>query len=212
MNLVLSSDNTLQLFTIGYATKPLDIFIQQLKRYQINVIADVRSVPYSKVFHEYHRESIQQHLHSNNIRYVYVGEELGPRSKNPEHYDENDQVQFDRLMQSDLFQQGIERLRNGLNKGYRIALMCAEKDPACCHRSLLIGYYLSHLTHKIAELDVQHISHNGELETQDHLEQRLCEIHELTTDLFMSSQERLHEAYQKQLRDTSYRKAAEDTC
>lgn len=202
----MSTDKTLQLYTIGYATKPLTTFVEQLKTYQINVVADVRSVPYSKVFHDYHQESIQQHLHSQNIRYVYLGEELGPRSKDPSHYDDNNQVQFDRLMQSDLFQQGITRLSTGLDKGFRIALMCAEKDPATCHRSLLIGYFLQHTKNKLIsnKLEILHICHNGNLENQSHLEKRLCSIQNIDDDLFMSADEKQVEAYKRQLKVTSY--------
>ena len=91
------------LYSIGYATKPVGLFIRQLQQYSIDVVADIRSVPYSKVFHDYHRETISQTLKQNQSRYLYMGEELGPRSKDDRHYDETGQVQFDRLMQSALF-------------------------------------------------------------------------------------------------------------
>lgn len=194
------------LYTIGYATKSIEDFIAQLKQYQINVVADVRSVPYSKIFHDYHRESIKSYLAQHHIRYVYLGDELGPRSKDPDHYDDIGQVQFDRLMQSTLFEQGIERLENGMQKGFSIALMCAEKDPATCHRSLLIGYFLKHHAEQYPEMsmDVLHINHDGSVEKQSHLEERLCEHHGLNTDLFMTDDERKQQAYQRQLKDTSY--------
>ena len=197
-----------KIYTIGYATKALDNFIQQLKRYRIDVVADVRSVPYSKVFHDYHREAIQGALKQHGIRYVYLGDELGPRSKEPSHYDDSGQVQFDRLMQAPLFKDGIERLFNGLDKGFSIALMCAEKDPATCHRSLLIGYFLEHYQNA-KKLEILHIDHFGELEQQDQLEQRLCQHHGIEMDLFMSAEERQQQAYQLQLKQTSYRKPIE---
>ena len=49
---------TLALFSVGYATKPLDVFLQQLRQYNIDVIADIRSVPYSSAFHDYAREPV----------------------------------------------------------------------------------------------------------------------------------------------------------
>lgn len=196
------------LYTIGYATKAVAVFIAQLKQYQIDVVADVRSVPYSKVFHDYHQEAIVAELKRNDIAYVYLGAELGPRSKLPEHYDDHGQVQFDRLMKSTLFAQGVERLYAGMEKGFTIALMCAEKDPATCHRSLLIGYFLArhHENDQDTALDILHIDHAGQIEKQPALEQRLCDMHALETDLFMSSEERATQAYQQQLRNTSYRK------
>lgn len=189
-----------QLFSIGYATKPIEIFIQQLKHYQIDVVADVRSVPFSKAFHDYHQDSINQHLLNNGIKYVYLGEELGPRSKNPDHYDQCGQVQFSQLMQSELFLNGITRVQTGLSKGYKVALMCAEKDPANCHRSTLIAYFLNHQR----QLDIPHIQHDGTLEQQNALEARLMQIHEVEPDMLTTLEECLKTAYELQLKKTSY--------
>ncbi len=191
------------IYTIGYATKSLSTFIQQLKDHSIDVIADVRSVPYSKVFHDYHQENIKAQLSKQAIRYVYLGDELGPRSKDPLHYDETGQVQFDLLMKSALFSQDVERLAVGLNKGLSIALMCAEKDPATCHRSLLIGYFLQ----RNSECRILHIDHNGAIETKNTLECRLCDIHKLGDDLFMSPEEQQEQAYKIHLKHTSYIKS-----
>lgn len=196
------------IYTIGYATKPIAVFIQQLQQYNINVVADVRSVPYSKIFHDYHKESIAFYLKQQEIAYVYLGDELGPRSKDDNHYDDTQQVLFDRLMQSSLFEQGVQRLAKGVKKSYNIALMCAEKDPATCHRSLLIGYFLARqgLDKQALNCDILHITHDGHIETQNILEQRLCHIHGVEEDLFLSKDERAMQAYQLQLKKTSYRK------
>ena len=188
------------LYTIGYATKPIATFISQLKQHDIDAVADVRSVPYSAAFYDYHQEAIQASLAQAGIRYVYLGEELGPRSKDPAHYDACNQVQFDRLMQAPLFLTGIDRLQQGLEKGYNIAMMCAEKDPANCHRSLLIAYFLVRNT----ELEVFHIDHQGALEQQQMLEQRLVELNHLKPDLLTDANALLPMAYQKQLKATSY--------
>ena len=56
---------SLALFSVGYATKPLDVFLQQLRQYNIDVIADIRSVPYSSAFHDYAREPLQRLLTAN---------------------------------------------------------------------------------------------------------------------------------------------------
>ncbi|MYM62457.1 DUF488 family protein [Pseudomaricurvus sp. HS19] len=194
------------LYTIGYATKSVDVFLRQLLQYGISAVADVRSVPFSKAFFDYHQPAIRQHLENAGIRYVYLGDELGPRSKNPDHYDDCGQVQFDRLSQSELFRQGVERLQDGMGKGFHIALMCAEKDAASCHRSLLIGYAMQRQT----GLELQHITHDGELETQQQLEARLPLMHQLEQDLFLSREEALQRAYRMQLQKTSYRKPRDD--
>ena len=192
----------LSLFSIGYATKPMAEYLEQLKRNQVDVVADIRSVPYSKAFHDYHQEALQQSLRQQGIRYVYLGLELGPRSKDPAHYDAEGQVQFDRLRKSQLFQQGLTRLFQGLDKGFRIALSCAEKDPAICHRSLLVGYDLLH-DHK---RQLQHIRHDGALELQSDLEQRLLALTGTVPDMLMREEEARQVAYRKQCLAYAYRR------
>ena len=193
------------LYSIGYATKPFTKFLAQLQGYEVDVVADVRSVPYSAAFHDYHREPLQRALKQQGISYVYLGGELGPRSTNPAHYDETGQVQYDRLQRSENFLDGIERIRTGLAKGLNIALLCAEKDPALCHRSLLIGHYLA----RVDTLPVQHIRFDGELESQTELEQRLVSLHKLEQDLFAAADDLAELAYKRQVQASSYRKSSD---
>jgi uncharacterized protein (DUF488 family) len=192
------------LYSIGYATKDLDIFLQQLSAHNISAIADVRSVPYSKVFHDYHRENLIQSLKTQDIHYVYLGEELGPRSKDDNHYNNRGQVQFERLQKSALFEQGINRILTGLGKSLNIAMLCAEKDPAICHRSLLIGEYLLDQH----QLDIQHICHDGNIKTHTALQQRLMTENEITPDMLTPECECLKMAWQAQSSRFAYRRPA----
>ena len=189
------------LFSIGYATKAIEVFTAQLRHHAIDVVADVRSLPYSKVFHDYHRENLIQHLRHAGIRYVYLGEELGPRSLCDEHY-VNGQVQFDRLQHATPFQRGIARLLDGLDKGFRIALTCAEKDPAVCHRSLLIAHYLR----REHGLDIQHIDHDGAIEADSTLAERLMAENDIVPDMLSGESECLEQAWQAQSRRFAYRR------
>lgn len=193
------------MFTIGYATKPVDSYIEQLKAQKVTVVADIRSVPYSKVFFDYHQEALMAHLQNAGIRYVYLGLELGPRSEDPAHYDETRQVQFNRLTQSALYQSGINRLFDGLKKGFNIAMTCACKDPAICHRSLLVGWSLRHQHN----CELQHILHNGELESQTALEYRLLQMTGTVPDMFSGQEGALKLAYERQCQTCAYRKPIE---
>ena len=189
------------MYTIGYATKNISEYIDQLRRYNVTVVADIRSVPYSNTFYDYHQEALTGHLRSAGIRYVYLGLELGPRSKDSSHYNEAGQVQFDRLMASELFKSGINRLQDGLDKGFSIALSCAEKDPAICHRSLLVGWALKHQY----QHELQHILHSGELESQTHLEYRLMDLTQTQPDMLTNESEALELAYQRQCLAYAYK-------
>lgn len=190
------------MYTIGYATKPINTYIEQLLQFGVTVVADIRSVPYSKVFFDYHQEALKQHLQQAGLRYVYLGDELGPRSKDPAHYDDSHQVQFDRLMQAPLYKTGIQRLFDGVDKGFRIAMTCACKDPAICHRSLLVGWSLKHQYDR----ELQHITHDGMLESQTALEQRLMPLTGTMPDLLAGDAAALQLAYQQQCRACAYRR------
>lgn len=192
------------MFSIGYATKDINVYIDQLHHHGVNVVADIRSVPYSKVFHDYHQEAFQVALKKSNIRYVYLGLELGPRSKDPGHYNKDKQVQFDRLMNSELFRSGIDRLFAGIDKGFTVALSCAEKDPAICHRSLLVGWALQHQFKKVYPPELQHILHDGNLESQSELERRLMTITNVLPDMLTTETEAMQLAYEQQCRDFAY--------
>lgn len=189
------------LYSIGYATKPLSVFLQQLQTWNITALADIRSVPYSKRFHDYHREALAASLRKAGIPYVYLGEELGPRSKDPQHYDREGQVQFERLQRSALFQAGIRRLQHGMATGLRIAMLCAEKDPAICHRSLLVAHYL-HAEHAI---ETAHILHDGRLEPERAVQHRVMGLHGIEPDLLRKEAECMELAWRAQCRRFAYR-------
>lgn len=190
------------MLTIGYATKPIERYIRQLHEHQVDVVADIRSVPYSKAFFDYHQDALRRHLSDAGIRYVHLGPELGPRSNDPAHYDDSGQVQFHRLMHSELFQSGLDRLFDGLEKGFTIALTCACKDPAICHRSLLVGWALRHQR----ERDLRHILHDGGLELQSALETRLLTETNTVADMFTGEAGALQLAYERQCLACAYRR------
>lgn len=52
-------------------------------------------------------------------------------------------LDFTKFAQSEPFQQGVKKLRAGMERGYTFVLMCAEKPPIPCHRSILIARNLS---------------------------------------------------------------------
>lgn len=154
-------------YTIGHSNISFDKFSTLLQTHDITAIADVRSTPYSKFTPQFNREALQKSLHAIGITYVFFGKELGARSEDATCYTDNGQVIYSRLRETALFQQGIERVINGAQK-FRLALLCAEKEPFTCHRSILIGQALA-----ANDVDVRHILHDGRVETHEQMLQRL---------------------------------------
>ncbi len=180
------------LYTIGHSTHSIEKLIDLLNEHDVSAIAEVRSQPYSRINPQFNRESLTAALNAAGIAYVFLGRELGARSEDRNCYVDG-KVQYERLAQTDLFQEGIGRLTEGVRK-HRIALMCAEKDPITCHRMVLVCHELRRRPFKIV-----HIREDGRLETNSEAEKRMVKDTGLPeSDLFMSGDELVEEAYRRQ--------------
>lgn len=185
-------------FTIGHSTHPLERFISLLQRNGVTAVADVRSAPYSRVNPQFNRETFQAALNSKGIAYVFLGKELGARSNDPTCYI-NGKVRYERLAETDLFRSGIARLQQGI-AAYQLALMCAEKDPLACHRTILVARYL----HRLG-IQVQHILEDGRLESHEEVTTRLTRQLRLPdSDMFRSHEDIINEAYKIQAEKIAY--------
>ena len=95
--------------------------------------------------------------------------------------------------------QRLDRVIRGANE-YRIALMCAEKEPLDCHRTLLVARALAELG-----VTVQHILADGRLESHDATMERLLDVVGLPgQDLFRSRDELIAEALGRQEERVAY--------
>ena len=193
--------NNKQLFTIGHSTLEADAFVALLKENGVSAVADVRSSPYSRFSPQYNTDSLRRLLLDNQIQYVFLGEELGARRSEPECY-VDDVAKYELIATTEAFARGIQRLRTGL-ASRRIALLCAEKDPLTCHRTILVCRHLRE------DAAISHIIGPGECETQEQAETRLLSLIGLPErDLFRSRAELLDEAYTKQGEQIAYRRQA----
>jgi uncharacterized protein (DUF488 family) len=180
------------IYTIGHSKHPIERFTALLQQHGIEALADVRSTPYSRFNPQFNREKLQTALAGVGIRYVFLGEELGARSKDPACY-EDGRVSYAKLAASEIFRTGIDRLLTGMRE-HRIALMCAEREPLDCHRTILVARELER-----AGVPVTHILQDGSLEPHRHALERLAaDLKIVGSDLFRSPDELLEDAYEKQ--------------
>lgn len=187
-----------QLFTIGYSTLALDEFVAALRHNNIDAIADIRSQPFSRRQPEFNSEPLKAHLRTAGIEYVFLGEQLGARRIEPECYEEG-QAKYDLIAKTPAFQNGLNRIRRGL-ESRRIALMCAEKEPLTCHRMILVCRYLKE------ECEMFHILDSERVEPHAETELRLLDLVGLhSKNLFWTTDELLPEAYDLQSEKIAYR-------
>ena len=187
-------------FTIGHSTQTVEKFIGLLAKHRVTAVADVRSSPYSRHVPHFSRERLRDTLRDNNIAYVFLGEELGARSKNVSCY-VNNVVSYERLSQTSEFQHGIQRVIDG-SKKYLVALMCSERDPTECHRTILVSKALSE-----RGADVNHILGNGELEPHKETLLRVLDILGMPReDMLHSQDELISRAYEGREKQIAYRR------
>lgn len=180
-------------YTIGHSNHPLERFIALLNQHGIDVLCDVRSDPYSRMNPQFNRETLKAALFKIGVTYVFLGKELGARSEDPSCYVRG-KVQYDRLAQTALFRKGIESLLLRM-QGCRLALMCAERDPLDCHRTILVARHLETLG-----ISVEHILSDGSLETHGQAVARLLRQLRIPEcdDLFRTRDAMIEDAYKAQ--------------
>ena len=127
----------IELWTIGHSNHTFEHFLGLLRQYGIDMLADVRSQPYAKYAAHFSQAPLRQLLADKDLRYVFLGRELGGRPPEPEMYDADGYVLYGDLAETQRFAQGLERLLEGAAK-CRVAMMCSEENPTDCHRRLLI--------------------------------------------------------------------------
>ena len=152
--------------TIGHSNHPIATFLGLLERGRVTALADVRSAPYSRFNPQFNREALRDALAERGVRYVYLGRELGGRSDDPACY-EGGRIRYDRVARTDRFREGLARVIRGAAE-HRIALMCAEKEPLDCHRTLLVARALEE-----RGVEVAHVLADGGVEPQAAAMERL---------------------------------------
>jgi uncharacterized protein (DUF488 family) len=155
------------IFTVGHSNKQTEEIISWFKKNNIEVLADVRSIPYSQHVPQTNREAMQLALKNANIKYVFMGDQLGGRPAGVDVKDNFGNYDYSELASTNRFQEGLKNLLKGAEE-YTLCILCSEEDPVKCHRGLLISRELAKLG-----VEVRHIRHDGSIETQEHFESRI---------------------------------------
>jgi uncharacterized protein (DUF488 family) len=178
------------LYTIGHSNHKTEDFISLLKRYGVTCVADVRSAPSSRYCPQFNKDALAAALRAVGIEYMFLGKELGGRPDDLSCY-EDGRVSFQRVAEREEFKRGIEHLAADASK-CNIALMCAEKDPLQCHRTILVSRNL-----KKHNVQIKHILADGGIEEHAEAERRLVKMFKVEPALFEST-ETIEEAYDQQ--------------
>lgn len=192
-----------KIFSIGYAGFHNDVstFCNELMERHVNVIIDVRSSPYSAYFDAFDKEKLERSLKLQGIYYRNYAREFGARQENRVFYP-NGYLDFKLFAQSEQFLEGIDRVTTSISRGYRVALMCAEKEPSACHRTILVSRELAKLGYF-----VEHILPDGKSKTQDDIDRELLKKYHIDPNQvsFFAEEDPLEIVYRKQNEEIGYK-------
>ncbi|EKQ57001.1 MULTISPECIES: DUF488 domain-containing protein [unclassified Clostridium] len=199
----------MEIYTIGHSNYPVERLIDMLKHYNINTVVDIRGTPYSKYNIQYNKETIAQTLKDAGFLYIYMAKEFAAQRENRNSYNKEGYSDFEKVIAEKEFMNGIERLKTGCKKGYRIALLGAMQDPIRCHRSILVGRSL-----REHGFIVKHILDDYSLASQEDLEENILSKYfsnrnQLTIDSLLgndlSEKEMIREGYRLANKEIGYR-------
>jgi uncharacterized protein (DUF488 family) len=149
------------IWTIGHSTHSLNEFVAMLKSFQIELVADIRSLPGSRRYPHFNIEALQFSLPENDIKYIHLKELGGRRKVQPGSHNTGWRIAAFRgyadYMENDAFKKAIQELeRYAFEK--RTAYMCSEALWWRCHRSLVSDYL------KVRGWTVNHIMGIGKVQ------------------------------------------------
>ena len=110
-------------------------------------------------------------------------------------------MDFEKAVTTPCFLSGVDRLRNGLEKGFHISLMCSEANPLECHRFSLVSRYFFD-----QGIDVRHILKGAELATHAVVERKMIEEYLHSKKYHLSEVDQLFGIYTAEMqRQDAYR-------
>lgn len=199
----------MDIYTLGHSNYTIEKLIDMLKKYNINCVVDIRGTPYSKYNVQFDKEIIRYTLTKAGFIYIYMAKEFAAKRINKESYNEEGYSDFELVVNEKDFLDGIERLKSGCNKGYRIALLGAMQEPIRCHRSILVGRALIKYG-----FNVKHILDDSSIASQDDIEDMLLNKYfsnrnQITIDDLignsLSKEEMIKKAYRLANKEIGYR-------
>lgn len=128
------------LYTIGHSTHTLDELVDLLNTYDIQLLADIRSLPGSRRLPHFNAENLATELPARGIEYLPF-KQLGGRRKGLKDSPNTGWHHpafrsYADYMATPEFAAGLKKLLK-LAARRRVAIMCAEAVPWRCHRNLV---------------------------------------------------------------------------
>ena len=166
--------------TVGHSSHPIGRFVELLQAAGVERLVDVRSTPWSRRHPQFGKEALAKALAEAGIGCLHEGAALGGKPAAGGSYDA--------LAARPAFTAALGRVVAAA-KDTTLCLMCAEKEPMDCHRTVLVS-------RRLAErgVAVEHLLADGTVRSHLEIEEMLLGG-ESAGDLFDDRPTRLARAW-----------------
>lgn len=125
----------MSIFTIGHSNHPIERFVALLQEAGVSLLADVRSTPYSRRVPQFNRERLRETLRAAGIDYRHFGDSLGGKPQGRAR-------DYIAMARTAAFAAALDAVMEESSR-QPLALMCAEREPMDCHRTILVSRHLA---------------------------------------------------------------------
>lgn len=135
---------TAKLHTVGHSNRSMEELIAVLRSADIMTLVDVRQHPQSQRHPQFGQDELRDALTAAGIEYHWAGRQLGghraPQPDSVHHALQEEAMRaYADYMGTDGFKRGAVQLLSLLGRSPTV-ILCAERDPMHCHRSLISDY------------------------------------------------------------------------
>jgi len=145
---------TPQLFTIGYEQAKPAAVLGELTHAKVDTLVDVRAVAASRR-PGFSKRQLAASLDETGIAYVHL-QKLGTPAEGRQAARAGDHATLTRIYEKHIKkaepQEQLGELVDLIKSGKRIALLCYCRDPATCHRSLIVAHVKDRIRVKVEDL------------------------------------------------------------
>lgn len=127
-------------WTIGHSTRPIEEFVGLLQTHGIQVLSDVRTIPFSRRNPQFNQEAFAESLRTAGLQYRHMPGLGGRKKSRPDSINVGWKNQSFRgyadYMQTREFRDALKELM-AIGQSLPTVIMCAEAVPWRCHRTLI---------------------------------------------------------------------------
>lgn len=136
------------IYSIGHSNRTFDDFLALLEENEIEVLADIRTVPKSRTYPHFNTESLAETLPANGIEYMHIAKLGGLRKARKDTPSRNTAWEnasfrnYADYAETESFREGLAELTK-VARQKRTAYMCSEAVWWRCHRRIVTDYLLA---------------------------------------------------------------------